>query len=46
MRQQHRPASALQYALGDAIDVTATSALFPYRMTSVSDYVNAQLART
>lgn len=34
----------LQCAGGDEIDVTTGSRLFPFPMTSVSDYVNAQLA--
>ena len=35
----------LQCAGGDAIDTTASSRLFPFRMTSVRDYIAAQLAR-
>jgi uncharacterized protein YbjT (DUF2867 family) len=35
----------LQYASGDAIDPAASRALFPFRMTSVRDFVAAQLAR-
>jgi NADH dehydrogenase len=35
----------LQCARGDAIDVTASSRLFPFQMTSVRDYITAHLAR-
>ena len=35
----------LQYAGGDAIDTTASSGLFPFQMTSVRDYITAQLSR-
>jgi hypothetical protein len=35
----------LQYANGDAMDVTATLDLFRIPLTSVRDYVSAQLAR-
>jgi uncharacterized protein YbjT (DUF2867 family) len=35
----------LQCAGGDAIDVTTASRLFPFQMTSVRDYITAQLSR-
>jgi uncharacterized protein YbjT (DUF2867 family) len=35
----------LQCAGGDAIDVTISSRLFPFQMTSVRDYITAQLTR-
>ena len=35
----------LQYTGGDAIDPAASSRLFPFRMTSVRDFIAAQLAR-
>jgi hypothetical protein len=35
----------LQYAGGDAIDLAASNRLFPFRMTSVRDFIAAQLAR-
>ena len=35
----------LQYAGGDAIDVTTSRRLFPFQMTSVRDYITAQLSR-
>ncbi len=35
----------LQCAGGDAIDVTTSSRLFPFQMTSVRDYISAQLSR-
>ncbi len=35
----------LQCAGGDAIDPAASSRLFPFRMTSVRDFITAQLAR-
>jgi uncharacterized protein YbjT (DUF2867 family) len=35
----------LQCAGGDAIDVTTASRLFPFPMTSVRDYITAQLSR-
>jgi uncharacterized protein YbjT (DUF2867 family) len=35
----------LQYAGGDAIDPAASGRLFPFRMTSVRDFIAAQLAR-
>ena len=34
----------LQCARGDAIDVTTSSRLFPFPMTAVRDYINAQFA--
>jgi len=33
----------LQYAAGDAIDTTTSSRLFPFQMTSVRDFITAQL---
>jgi uncharacterized protein YbjT (DUF2867 family) len=35
----------LQCARGDAIDVTTSRRLFPFQLTSVRDYITAQLAR-
>jgi NADH dehydrogenase len=35
----------LQCASGDAIDVTTSHRLFPFQMTSVRDYITAQLTR-
>lgn len=35
----------LQYTGGDAIDPAASSRLFPFRMTSVRDFIATQLAR-
>jgi len=35
----------LQYCGGDAIDPAASSRLFPFRLTSVRDFIAAQLAR-
>jgi NADH dehydrogenase len=35
----------LQYAGGDAIDSTASARLFPMQMTSVRDFITAQLVR-
>jgi NADH dehydrogenase len=35
----------LEYARGDAIDPTTTRTLFPFEMTSVRDYITAQLAQ-
>ena len=35
----------LQYAGGDAIDTDDSSRLFPFPMTSVRDFITAQLAR-
>jgi hypothetical protein len=35
----------LQCARGDAVDVTISSRLFPFQMTSVRDYITAQLTR-
>jgi len=34
----------LQYAAGDAIDTTASRRLFPFQMTSVRDFITAQLS--
>ena len=34
----------LQYAAGDAVDTTTSSRLFPFQMTSVRDFISAQLA--
>ena len=34
----------LQYAAGDAIDTTASRRLFPFAMTSVREFIGAQLA--
>lgn len=34
----------LQYAAGDVIDPSVSSRLFPFQMTSVRDYITAQLA--
>jgi hypothetical protein len=34
----------LQCAGGDAIDTTTSSRLFPFQMTSVRDFITAQLA--
>jgi hypothetical protein len=34
----------LQYAAGDSIDTTTGSRLFPFQMTSVRDFITAQLA--
>lgn len=34
----------LQYAAGDAIDTTTSRRLFPFEMTSVRDFITAQLA--
>jgi NADH dehydrogenase len=34
----------LQYAAGDVIDAASSSRLFPFEMTSVGDYIAAQLA--
>jgi NADH dehydrogenase len=34
----------LQYAAGDSIDTTTCSRLFPFQMTSVRDFITAQLA--
>ena len=42
--QQSFAGLMLQYAAGDAIDTTTSSRLFPFRMTSVDDFVTAQLA--
>lgn len=35
----------LTYTAGDAIDTAASGRLFPFRMTSVHDFITAQLAR-
>jgi hypothetical protein len=35
----------LQYANGDAIDTTTTRRVFPFPMTSVRDFITAQLRR-
>jgi len=35
----------LMYAAGDAIDVSVGSRLFPFQMTSVRDFITAQLVR-
>lgn len=42
--QQSFAGLMLQYAAGDAIDSTADRRLFPFRMTSIRDYITAQLA--
>ena len=42
--QQSFAGLMLQYAAGDAIDTTTSSRLFPFRMTSVDDFITAQLA--
>jgi hypothetical protein len=34
----------LQYAAGDAIDNTTSARLFPFPMTSIRDFITAQLA--
>jgi hypothetical protein len=34
----------LQHAAGDAIDTTVSSRLFPFSMTSVGDFISAQLS--
>lgn len=41
--QQSFAGLMLQYAAGDAIDTTTSSRLFPFRMTSVHDFITAQL---
>lgn len=43
--QKSFAALMLGYALGDAMDVSQTTALFPVRLTSVREYVSAVLAR-
>ena len=35
----------LQCAGGDAMDVTTSNRLFPFQMTSVRDFITAQLSR-
>jgi uncharacterized protein YbjT (DUF2867 family) len=42
--QQSFAGLMLQYAAGDAIDTTSSSRLFPFQMTSVRDFITAQLA--
>jgi NADH dehydrogenase len=42
--QQSFAGLMLQYAAGDAIDTTTASRLFPFQMTSVHDFITAQLA--
>ena len=42
--QQSFAGLMLQYAAGDAIDTTTSSRLFPFRPTSVADFITAQLA--
>jgi NADH dehydrogenase len=42
--QQSFAGLMLQYAAGDAIDTTTSSRLFPFQMTSVGDFIAAQLA--
>lgn len=42
--QQSFAGLMLQYAAGDAIDTTTSSRLFPFQMTSVRDFITAQLA--
>jgi NADH dehydrogenase len=42
--QQSFAGLMLQYAAGDAIDSTTSSRLFPFQMTSVRDFITAQLA--
>jgi uncharacterized protein YbjT (DUF2867 family) len=44
--QQSFAGLMLQYAAGDAIDTTTSSRLFPFQMTSVRDFITAQLAAT
>ena len=34
----------LQYAAGDAFDTTTSNRVFPFQMTSVRDFITAQLA--
>jgi uncharacterized protein YbjT (DUF2867 family) len=41
--QQSFAGLMLQYAAGDSIDTTAGSRLFPFQMTSVRDFITAQL---
>ena len=42
--QQSFAGLMLQCAAGDAIDPSASSRVFPFQMTSVRDYITAQLA--
>jgi NADH dehydrogenase len=42
--QQSFAGLMLQYAAGDAIDTATSSRLFPFPMTSVGDFITAQLA--
>jgi len=35
----------LQYASGDAMDISTTRAMFPFELTSVHDYASTLLAR-
>jgi NADH dehydrogenase len=42
--QQSFAGLTLQYAAGDSIDTTTSSRLFPFHMTSVRDFITAQLA--
>jgi uncharacterized protein YbjT (DUF2867 family) len=42
--QQSFAGLMLQYAAGDSIDIAASSRLFPFQMTSVRDFITAQLA--
>ena len=42
--QQSFAGLMLQYAAGDAIDTTTSNRLFPFRLTSVADFITAQLA--
>jgi NADH dehydrogenase len=43
--QQSFAGLMLQYARGDAMDISNTRALFPFALTSVRDYVSTVLAR-
>jgi len=42
--QQSFAGLMLQYAAGDSIDTATSSRLFPFQMTSVRDFITAQLA--
>jgi uncharacterized protein YbjT (DUF2867 family) len=42
--QQSFAGLMLQYAAGDSIDTTTSSQIFPFQMTSVRDFITAQLA--
>ncbi|HEY7185352.1 MAG TPA: SDR family oxidoreductase [Vicinamibacterales bacterium] len=42
--QQSFAGLMLQYAAGDSIDTSTSSRLFPFQMTSVRDFITAQLA--